>query len=176
MHARTSVGLTTVTMAVAMLMLGACASPSIPDVEDLVDSVTEFAPDIEVEVPEITDDSSTKGLSKEAIAGGHTVSKMPSGWPDDLPLPEGIPVVAMRSGSNFSMIFDLASVKAGEDVIAWYEKSNWTLEGDYEMDGNRVMSFDSPETNDYGPLRRITLGLGMSDWPTGFQYSLEVRE
>lgn len=176
MRARTSIGLTSVTIAVSMLTLTACASPVSIPVDEILESVTEIAPEIEADFSEPTDDSSTKGLSKEAIAGGHTVSQMPSGWPDDLPLPEGIPVVAMRSGSNFSMIFDLASVKAGEDVIAWYEKSNWTIEGDYEMGGNRVMSFDSPETNDYGPLRRITLGLGMNDWPTGFQYSLEVRD
>ncbi|WP_193510035.1 hypothetical protein [Cryobacterium sp. BB736] len=177
MHARTSIGLTSVTALVTLLTLVACSSPAIDPVEDIAENIVETEPDVEVEAPEPGGDPATKGLSPEAIDGGYTIVKMPSGWPGELPLPDGHPVTAMRSGSSFYLVYDLSSVKAGEEVIAWYEsKSDWTLEEDWENDGVRVMTFDSVETNDYGPLRRVILGLGMTDWPTGFQYNLEVRE
>ena len=134
----------------------------------------------EIIVNSSSDDSvaaaSTKGLSQEAIDQGFTVEEMPSGWPAELPLPEGIPVSAFRSGETFVLLFDLASVSAGEEILAWYEANNWTLSDDMEAGGFRIMSFDSAETNDYGPLRRVTVGIGMNDWPTAFQYNLEVQE
>lgn len=99
-----------------------------------------------------------------------------SGWPEDLPLPEGLPVIAYRDGENFALVFDLASVAAGEEVFAWYEANGWTLDQDVESDGVLLKEFGSPETNDYGPLRRVVLALGMVDWPTGFQYSLTVQD
>ncbi len=177
MHARTSIGLTSVTALVTLLTLVACSSPATDPVEEIIENIVETEPDVEVEAPDSANDPATKGLSQEAIDGGYTIVKMPSGWPGELPLPDGHPVLAMRSGSNFVMHFDLSSVKAGEELIGWYEKSrDWTLSEDWENDGVRVMSFDSVETNDYGPLRRVILGLGMTDWPTGFQYNLEVRE
>lgn len=148
------------------------------------------SPDVEVEEPEIiepvapaeeaTEDSGpppgTEGLSQEAIDQGHTVTELPGGWPDELPLPEGIPVIAFRDGQNFSLVYDLASVEAGQAVMAWYQDAGWSVEGDFEGEGVYMMEFGSPETNDYGPLRRVTVGLGMSDWPTGFQYNLQVQD
>ena len=120
-------------------------------------------------------DADTGGLSQEAYDQGFTATTMPSGWPDDLPLPDGVPVSAYRSGEDFALVFDLASVSAGEDVFAWYDAAGWSLEEDFEMDGIVMRSYGSPEVNDYGPVRRVTLALGMIDWPTGFQYSLTVQ-
>lgn len=118
----------------------------------------------------------TEGLSPEAIEQGFEVVPMPNGWPDDLPLPDGLPVSAFRSGDDFALAFDLASVSAGEAIFSWYQENGWSVEEDVETSGVRMMSFGSPEVNDYGPVRRITAGLGMTGWPTGFQYALTVQD
>ena len=177
MHARTSIGLTSVTALVTLLTLVGCSSPATDPIEDIVENIVETEPDVEVEAPSPADDAATKGLSKEAIDGGYTIVKVPNGWPGELPQPDGHPVTAIRNGSSFVLLYDLSSVKAGEELIAWYQSSSdWVLETDWEEEDVWVLSFTSVETNDYGPLRRVTLGLGMTDWPTGFQYNLEVRE
>lgn len=160
----------------ATLVLTGCGASGTPDVElDEAETIEPAAP--AEEAPEDTGPPpGTEGLSQEAIDQGHTVTELPGGWPEDLPLPEGIPVIAFRDGQNFSLVYDLVSVEAGQDVMTWYQDAGWSVEGDFEGEGVHLMEFGSPETNDYGPLRRVSTGLGMSDWPTGFQYSLQVQE
>ncbi len=176
MRARISIGFTSAALAALIFTLGACASPASDPIDEIIERVADAVPDAPAEVLEDSTGSSTEGLSREAIDSGHTIAELPGGWPDELPLPDGHPVSAIRMGTNFSMIFDVASIRAGEEVFTWYESNAWSTETDVEMDGVRVVTYASPETNDYGPLRRVTVGLGMTDWPTGFQYSLEVQE
>lgn len=175
MHSHTR--LAAAALAVGALALTGCtAVPSIPDldVEELETTITET---IEEHVDEPAEPAGNiEGLSQEAIDQGYTVVQLPSGWPSELPLPDGVPVTAFRSGGNFSMIFDVSSPAAGQEIMDWYQQQGWSVEGDFEMDSVHVMEFGSPETNDYGPLRRVTVGLGMTDWPTGFQYSLTVQD
>lgn len=175
MRSRPTLTLAPVALIVMTLVLSGCASKSVDVSDDTEAPVSQEIVD-NSSSDDSANDASTKGLSQGAIDQGFTVEKMPNGWPSELPLPEGIPVSAMRSGETFILLFDLASVSEGEKIIAWYEASDWNLVDDFETDGNRIMSFDSAETNDYGALRRVTLGLGMNDWPTAFQYHLEVQE
>lgn len=175
MRIRPNLTIVPVALIAMTLILSACA-PKSADISDDTEAPLSQETVDNSSADDSTNDASTKGLSQEAIDQGFTVEEMPSGWPAELPLPEGIPVSAIRSGETFVLLFDLASVNEGEKIISWYEASAWTLADDFEMDGNRLMSFESAETNDYGPLRRVTLGLGMNDWPTAFQYHLEVQE
>lgn len=175
MRTRSSLAHAPIAVIVMALVLSACAPKTVDNSEDVDAPISQEVVDTSTS-DELANDPSTKGLSKEAIEQGFTVEKMPGGWPSELPLPDGIPVSAIRSGETFVLLFDLPSVSAGEEVIAWYQSSDWTLADDFETDGLRIMSFESAETNDYGPLRRVTLGLGMNGWPTGFQYHLEVQE
>lgn len=182
------------------IALGGCGSSSddaddTPEVEveaeqatadggDDADSGTDDAETDDGSDDDSADDSSqddggsagTDGLSQAAVDQGFEATTMPNGWPDDLPLPDGTPVSAMRSAENFYLVFDLTSVEAGQELLDWYGSNGWDVLDDIEADGVHMMSFGSVETNDYGPLRRVTLGLGMTDWPTGFQYTLEVQE
>lgn len=180
MRIPTRLALAPAAFTIAMLALSGCAPASHDSVD--TEEIDVVAPDevdanpVDDETDGETRDASTRGLSKEAIDSGYTAVAMPSGWPGELPLPDGTVVSAFRSGKNFALVFDLRSIAAGEKILDWYEASDWVLADDIETEGIRVMSFESAESNDYGPLRRVTLGLGMVDWPTGFQYSLEVRE
>ncbi len=175
MRTRPSFALAPMVLLVTALVLSACSTEPIDNTNEVTSPIQHEV--VETSLPDAPKESdATKGLSAEAIEMGYTAVEMPSGWPSELPLPKGIPVSAFRSGENFVISIDLSSVSAGEDVIAWYLASDWTLAADLETDGARVMSFESSETNDYGPLRRVTLGLGANDWPTAFLYTLEVQE
>lgn len=175
MRIRSSLTIAPVALIAMTLVLSACASKPL-DVSDETDAPIQQEVVDDSSSNDSANDPSTKGLSQEAIDQGFTVQEMPSGWPSELPLPDGIPVSAIRSGETFILLFDLAAVSEGEKIVAWYEASDWALTDDLETGGNRILSFASAESNDYGPLRRVTLGLGMNDWPTAFQYHLEVQE
>ncbi|AYF98002.1 hypothetical protein [Protaetiibacter intestinalis] len=180
MPSRIPAALAPAALAVAALALCACVPtvPSVPDLDELGELV-EDAEELVSDAPEDEGDDDTvqpgtEGLSPEAIAAGYTAVEMPSGWPSELPLPDGIPVSGIRSGESFYLVFDAASADELTALHDWYRGAGWTVESEFEVDGVVLSIYASPETNETGPLRRATVS-GMADWPTGVQYNLEVQ-
>lgn len=158
--------------------LAACSQPPADAPGDEVDndSISEVSDPEPTEAPDEPSQPGTGNLSQEARDQGFSEVQLPGGWPSELPLPDGTPVSAMRSGKSFYLVYDLSSAEAGLKLFDWYQSAGWSVMDDVELGGVHSMTFGSPETDDYGPERVVGITLGMTDWPTGLQYSLTVQD
>lgn len=153
------------------LALSGCTSP-LESIQNDLEGLIEELEDIEVAEPidEPADDSST--ANDEADETDEVA--MPSGFPSELPLPDGKRTLAMRNGADFVINYDDASAASMERIDRWFEQNGWELVDDFESPPTRAWSWGSPETDDYGHLRMVTLGFNSDD---GFAtFFLEQRE
>ncbi|HRN28758.1 MAG TPA: hypothetical protein PK890_03515 [Terrimesophilobacter sp.] len=153
---------------IAALVLTGCSSPA-DLLEDQLDELTEQLDD---SVDSVDDADETDAETEEAEEYDEVA--MPSGFPAELPLPEGVLTHAIREGKNFVFTYyevDAASVEA---MVAWHTSAGWELVTDMEIPPVRGWTFGSPETNDYGHLQVVDFSFNADD--KFLSYSLRTND
>jgi hypothetical protein len=165
MRIRALIAVTTGITAAALVLAG-CSSPLDKFVDGL-DEITEQLEDLDITdvVDEVTDDETEDDVVEVP---------MPSGFPADLPLPDGTLTVAMRNAKNFSLVYAESTVAGIDAVVQSFTSKGWELVEDVELYPAQVWTFGSPETNDYGHIRKVTLGFNSEDFSS--TYFLDVRD
>lgn len=118
-----------------------------------------------------SDDSSDENSSDEE---DYPEVDMPSGFPEELPLPEGTLWSAFRNGESFYLQYGKTVAESIDPMVQWFVDNGWELISDVEMPPMQAWEFGSPETNDYGHLRRVNIGYNKDDHTT--IWSLDVAE
>lgn len=164
MRIRSPLTLASCALIVSLALVG-CSSP-LDQLQEGLDDLTEQLGD--VGPPE--DDNSTNDPVDEEIV---EEAAMPSGFPSDLPLPDGTLTDGMRSDSNFFLAYTGSTAASLDAMVQWFTSNGWELLSDVELPPTQAWEYGSPETNDYGNLRSVAVSFNSET--TEVFYSLTVR-
>lgn len=116
---------TRIVAAALMLSVGAIAlTGCVNPVEQLINSTVEDA---------------IEGATGVDVDAGNGAS-VPEGFPSDIPLPSGSPLVALAVDGGYTVTYTLPSVADGEGIIEQL-KSQYTTDSESDFGGMKIWSF-----------------------------------
>ncbi|HAN23927.1 MAG: hypothetical protein CMH36_04490 [Microbacterium sp.] len=89
--------------------------------------------------------SAAASAAADAGVNVSTSGSLPSGWPSDIPAPEGTITTSVSVNGGYSIIVQTSSEAAITSAVDKLKSAGYSLDGDFSSDGNHVQHLASSQ-------------------------------